>query len=142
MNGHLSKMVDMFLAVFCEQAAVSGHVSLYQREVWISSFISSCHVETVVLLSDKKVDGHINIDLDVEKLHSKGGTATYAEIKAYVEEKYGFKISSLYIGQIKDKVGIKERKNYNTGSGNGRVPTCPREKEEAIMDAFQHFNLI
>ena len=102
----------------------------------------SSHVETVVLLSDKKVDGHINIDLDVEKLHSKGGTATYAEIKAYVEEKYGFKISSLYIGQIKDKVGIKERKNYNTGSGNGRVPTCPPEKEEAIMDAFRHFNLI
>jgi 23S rRNA (uracil1939-C5)-methyltransferase len=50
----------------------------------------SCHVETVVLLSDKKVDGHINIDLDVEKLESKGGTATYAEIKAYVEEKHKF----------------------------------------------------
>ena len=104
--------------------------------------ISSCHVETVVLLSDKKVDGHISIDLDVEKLESKSGTATYAEIKAYIKEKYGLSVSSLYIGQIKDKVGIKERKNYNTGSGNGRVPTCPPEKEEAIMDAFRHFNLI
>ena len=46
-------------------------------------FISSSHVETVVLLSDKKVDGHINIDLDVEKLESKGGTATYTEIKDF-----------------------------------------------------------
>ena len=44
-------------------------------------------VETVVLLGDKRVDGHINIDLDVEKLESKGGRATYAEIKDYVKEK-------------------------------------------------------
>ena len=99
-------------------------------------------VKTVVLLSDKKVDGYVNIDLDVEKLQGKSGTATYAEIKAYVEEKYGLKVSSLYIGQIKDKVGIKERKNYNVGSGDGRVPTCPAEREGAIMDAFRHFNLI
>lgn len=59
-------------------------------------------VKTVVLLSDKKVDGYVNIDLDVEKLQGKSGTATYAEIKAYVEEKYGLKVSSLYIGQIKN----------------------------------------
>ena len=103
----------------------------------------SCHVETVVLLSREKVDGHINIDLDVEKLESKSGTATYAEIKAYIEKKYGYKVSSLYIGQIKDKAGIKERKNYHTGSGkSSKVPNCPLEKEVAIMDAFQHFNLI
>lgn len=100
-------------------------------------------METVVLLSREKVDGYVEIDLDVEKLESKsGGTATYAEIKAYVEKEHGLKVSSLYIGQIKNKVGIKERKNYNTGSGEGRVPNCPAEKEEAIMDAFKHFNLI
>ena len=99
-------------------------------------------VETVVLLSDKKVDGHINIDLDVEKLESKGGTAIYPEIKAYVEKKYGLKVSSLYIGQIKEKAGFAKRKNYNIGSGNGKVPTCPPEKEAAIMDAFRHFHLI
>ena len=98
--------------------------------------------ETVVLLSREKVDGHISIDLDVEKLESKSGTATYAEIKAYIKEKYGLSVSSLYIGQTKDKAGIKERKKYNTGSGKGRVPKCPPEKEEAIMDAFRHFNLI
>ena len=44
--------------------------------------------------------------------------------------------------KIKDKVGIKERMNYNTGSGKNRVPTCPAEKEEAIMDAFRHFHMI
>ena len=98
--------------------------------------------ETVVLLSDKKVDGHINIDLDVEKLKSKGGTATYTEIKAYIKEKYGLSVSSLYIAQIKEKVGLDKHKNYNIGSGDSRVPYCPPEKEEAIMDAFRHFNLI
>ena len=77
--------------------------------------IVSRHIETVVLLSREKVDGHISIALDVEKLESKSGTATYAEIKAYIKERYGLSVSSLYIGQIKDKAGIKERKNYNTG---------------------------
>ena len=43
--------------------------------------INENDVETVVLLGDKKVDGHINIDLDVEKLENKGGRATYPEIK-------------------------------------------------------------
>ena len=98
--------------------------------------------ETVVLLSDKKVDGHINIDLDVEKLESKSGTATYHEIKGYVEKKHGLNVSSLYIAQIKDKAGLEKQKNYNIGSGEGKVLTCPHEKEEAIMDAFRHFNLI
>jgi hypothetical protein len=57
--------------------------------------LSRTTVETVVLLGDKKVDGHINIEVDVEKLENKGGRATYAEIKDYVKEKYGYSISSL-----------------------------------------------
>lgn len=69
------------------------------------------HVETVALLSRENVDGHIDIDLDVEKVKAKKGTASYDEIKEYVLNKHGLKVSSLYIGQIKDKVGIKERKN-------------------------------
>ena len=99
-------------------------------------------METVVLLSREKVDGHIKIDLDVEKLESKSGTATYPEIKDYVEKKHGLNVSSLYIAQIKSKVGLEKRKNNNPGSGEGKVPNCPREKKAAIMDAFRHFNLI
>ena len=99
-------------------------------------------METVVLLSREKVDGHIKIDLDVEKLESKSGTATYPEIKDYVEKKHGLNVSSLYIAQIKSKVGLEKRKNNNPGSGEGKVPNCPREKEAAIMDAFRHFNLL
>ena len=100
------------------------------------------NTEIVVLLSREKGDGHISMDLDVEKLESKGRSASYPEIKAYEKEKYGLNVSNLYIGQIKNKAGIKERKNYNTGSGSGKGPNCPPEKEEAIMDAFQHFVLI
>ena len=135
--------------VSCDSATLSRDLRILcdggyelKRVRAVDQFGHTVHVETVVLLSDKKVDGHVSIDLDVEKLEGKSGTATYAEIKAYVQEKHGIKVSSLYIGQIKDKVGIKERKNYNIGSGEGRVPTCPAEKEEAIMDAFRHFNLI
>ena len=99
-------------------------------------------METVVLLGREKVDEYISEDLDVEKLEGKGGTATYTEIKDYVKKKYGFSVSSLYIAQIKDKVGLQKRKNYNLGSGKTKAVTCPPDKEEAIMDAFKHFKLI
>ena len=69
-------------------------------------------------------------------------TATYPEIKAYVLDKYGFKVSSLYIGQIKTKCGLEKRENYNKGEGKSKELICPPEKEEAIMDAFRHFGLI
>ena len=59
-----------------------------------SSSDISTHVETVVLLRREKVDGYVDVDLDVESLAGKGGTATYEEIKTYVEEKYGLKVSS------------------------------------------------
>ena len=106
------------------------------------SITLSTHVETVVLLGREKVDGYVDINLDVEKIEGKAGRATYKEISEYVQEKYGLHVPNLYIGQIKSKVGIDKRKNYNIGSGEGRVPTCPPEKEEAIMDAFRHFRLI
>lgn len=114
-----------------------------------------------MFISRENVDGHINIKVDVDKLgtikhteepdsaFSSGvarqktfGTATYSEIKKYVLDKYGLKVSSLNIGQIKDKVGIKERKNYNEGSEGHRIPNCPEEKANAILDAFKHFGMI
>lgn len=74
--------------------------------------------------------------------YSRGGSATYAEVKAYVLEHTGMKVSTLYIAQLKAKFGLKERENYNHGSGTGRVPTCPKEKEDAITDAFRHFGML
>ena len=118
---------------------VSGYFSLSDC---IDIFPQTGNVETVVLLHDKKVDGHIGIDLDTDKLEIPNRGATYDEIKAYVLGKYGFKVSSLYIAQTKKKSGIHERENYHAGFSKGVVPNCPKEKEEAIMDAFRYFNMI
>jgi len=63
-----------------------------------------------------------------------GASATYAEIKAYIQEKSGFSVSSLYIAEMKDKVGIKGLENYNHGSEGHRIPQCPKEKEYSILD--------
>ena len=68
--------------------------------------------------------------------------ATYRTIQAYVLEKFGLKVSSLYIAQIKDKCGIKERENYYIGEGKSKELICPPEKEQAIMDAFRHFGML
>ena len=80
--------------------------------------------------------------MDVSKLGIHDNKATYDDIKAYVSKKYGYKVSSLYIAQVKEKLGIKERENYNIGTGKARVPNCPPEKEEVIKDALRHFEMI
>ena len=80
--------------------------------------------------------------MDVEKLGLQPDKTTYDDIMAYVSDKYGYKIPSLYIAQVKERAGIQKRENYNIGEGKGVVPHCPPEKEEAIMDAFKYFNLI
>ena len=69
--------------------------------------------------------------------------ATYAEIKAYVKEKYGVPVHSLYIAQIKKKYGLDMGVNYNISKKeNARVPTCPKEKEVYIVDALKHFRML
>lgn len=69
--------------------------------------------------------------------------ATYAEIKAYVLEKTGLKVSSLYIAQIKRKYGIEMGENYNKPEDpKARVPKCPKEKELAILDALKNFRMV
>ena len=109
----------------------------------VDMFPHTEHVETVVCLSRKKVNDRINFDINIEALPDRvSKTATYAEIKAYVLEHYGLKVSSLYIAQIKDKHGIKERENYNIGEGKSKELICPPEKEEAITNALRHFNMI
>ncbi len=65
------------------------------------------------------------------------------QIKAYVLEKTGLKVSSLYIAQIKKKCGLDVGENFNPAkSENARQPQCTPEKEDAIMQAFRHFGII
>ncbi len=102
------------------------------------------HDETVCLLVLRSPVTHINIDVDVDEMvQDKRGLATYGQIKDYVLEQSGLKVSSLYIAQVKQKCGIIERENYNKAkSEDARQPQCPPEKEKAIMEALQHFGMI
>lgn len=103
------------------------------------------HVETVVQLSQQKPDDVIEVELDLDELDITASEtkATYQEIKEYVSEKYGFKVSTLYVAQVKQKCGLEMRLNYNLPkSENARQPKCPKDKEDAIMDALKHFKMI
>ncbi len=76
-------------------------------------------------------------------VQDKRGLATYGQIKGYVLERSGLKVSSLYIAQVKQKCGIIERENYNKPkSDDARQPQCPPEKEKAITEALHHFGMI
>ena len=102
--------------------------------------------ETVVLLSKGMVDSRkVKMDFSLEDmdLSEFKGKATYEQIKAYVLEQTGLKVSSLYIAQIKKKCGLDVGENFNLAkSENARQPKCTPEKEEVIMQAFKHFGII
>ena len=105
------------------------------------------NVETVCLLSKlHEAKHHVNVRLDMDELDitSAESKATYEEIKKYVAEHYdGMKVSNLYIAQVKAQYGIIERENYNKPkSDDARQPKCPKEKEEAIVDALRYFQMI
>ena len=89
---------------------------------------------------------HVNVRLDMDELDlaSAESKATYEEIKKYVAEHYdGMKVSSLNIAQVKAKCGIIERENYNLPkSGNAKQPQCPKEKEDAIVEALKYYQMI
>lgn len=115
-----------------------------QRACAVDMFPRADHVETVCLLVLRNPVTHINIDVDVEEMvQDKRGLATYEQIKDYVLEHSGLKVSSLYIAQVKQKYGIIERENYNKPkSEDARQPQCPLEKERAITEALKQFGML
>ena len=111
----------------------------------VDMFCFTGHVETVCLLSKIRSAPHIDIDLDMTELDvTKAETkATYEEIKTYVLEHTGLKVSHLYIAQVRAKHGIIERDCYNKPKTEGNhIPQCPPEKEKAIEEALRHFQMI
>ena len=110
----------------------------------VDMFPYTAHVETVVQLVRKNPDTHIDFEINLDEfdLTASEAKATYQEIKDYVLDKFGLKVSTLYISQVKTKCGIIERENYNKGEGKSRVPQCPPEKEKAIINALKHFKMI
>ena len=78
--------------------------------------------------------------IDLTSAESK---TTYKQIQNYVFEMFGFKVSTLYIAQVKKKNSLEVREHYNISKNeNQKVPQCPIEKEEAILDVFKHFKML
>ena len=121
--------VDEMVYVSCKPTSLMRDLVMLQEAGYavkrcclVDMFPGTTGVETVVLLSKLKVDHHIEIELKMDELDltAAESKATYDEIKAYVLNKYGLKVSQLYIAQIKRKCGIIERKNYNVYAVFGR----------------------
>jgi len=106
--------------------------------------VDLCSARTEVerrLVDSRKVK--VDFSLENMDLSEFKGKATYEQIKAYVLEQTGLKVSSLYIAQTKKKCGLDVGENFNLPkSENARQPQCTPEKEEAIMQAFKHFGIV
>lgn len=115
------------------------------RACAVDLFPGTAHIETVCLLSKLQSKEHIEIEVKMDEmdLTSAESKATYEEIREYVLEHTGLKVSHLYIAQVKQKYGIIERENYNKPkSEDTRQPQCPPEKEKAVTEALRHFGMI
>ena len=138
--------------VSCDSATLARDLKLLcaggyrlERVRPVDQFAHTVHVETVVLLSQRKPDDVIEVEIELGEmdLTSAESKATYAEIKDYVLKEQGLKVSNLYISQVKRKCGIEVGENYNLPkSEDSRQPQCPEEKEKAIKDALDHFGMI
>lgn len=111
----------------------------------VDMFPHTARTEAVVKLSKRDINHHIDLEINEDDLKdiSVKKEATYSEIKDYVFRKFELKVSTLNIAQVKRKLGIIERENYNhSKKENQRVPNCPPKKEQAILDALSWFGMI
>lgn len=111
----------------------------------VDLFPRTKHVEAVLLLTKLNVERHIEVDVSMDELDvtAAESKATYDQIRDYVWEHYQLKVSNLYIAQVKQKYGIIERENYHKAKNeNAKQPKCPKEKEDAIVEALKHFQMI
>lgn len=111
----------------------------------VDLFPRTKHCEAVLLLTKLHVDRHIEVDVSMDELDvtAAESKATYNEIREHVWEHHQLKVSNLYIAQVKQKYGIIERENYHKAKNeNAKQPKCPKEKEDAIVEALKHFQMI
>ena len=145
--------VDEMVYVSCKPTSLMRDLLVFReagyevkRACLVDMFPGTVHVETVVLLSKGEVDSKkIRVEFSLEDMDMSEfqDGATYPQIKEYVLEHSGLKVSNLYISQIKRKCGIEVGKNYNLPkSEDSRQPQCPPEKEKAIREAFKYFGMI
>ena len=139
--------------VSCDPATLARDVKLFGQEGYeavraaaVDMFPGTANVETVVLLSKGEIDSKkVRVEFSLENMDMSGFQkgATYPQIKEYVQEHSGLKVSSLYISQVKRKCGLDVGQNYNLSKKeNVKQPQCPPEKEEAIMEALRYYGMI
>lgn len=150
----VSMTPDRIVYVSCDSATLARDLKLLvecgykvEKVQPVDQFGNTVHVETVCLLSKLHEAKHyvnVTVDMDEMDITSAESKATYEEIKKYVaEHNDGMKVSSLNIAQVKAKCGIIERENYNLPkSGNAKQPQCPKEKEDAIVEALKYYQMI
>lgn len=145
--------VEKMVYIACKPTSLARDLEMLQgrgyqveRMGCVDLFPGTYHVETVVLLSKGEIDSKkVRVEFSLEDMDMSGFQkgATYEQIKAYVLEHTGVKVSSLYISQVKRKCGLDVGQNYNLSKKeNAKVPKCPPEKEKAIMEALKHFQMI
>ena len=143
---------DRIVYVSCDPATLARDCAVFKELGYeveeatpVDLFPRTAHVETVCLLSKLQSKEHIEIEVKMDELDLTAAEkkATYEEIREYVFEHTGLKVSHLYIAQVKQKYGIIEQENYNKPkSENARQPKCTPEKEAAIIDALRYFGMI
>lgn len=120
----------------------AGRGYTLKKAVAVDMFPRTAHVETVVLLSRETNPLTVEVRMEVETGEVKEHP-TYKRIQEYVQEKYGFKVHTAYIAEVKRMVGLDMHKAPNAvEQRKHEYHPCPPEKVEAIKDALRHFGLI
>ena len=165
----LQTIVDMqpekVVYVSCDSATLARDVKFLRAKGYelkdvtpVDQFPHTVHVETVVLLSHKKPDGHINVKVEFGEGEGKvpldniakraesykpKERVTYKMIKEYIEAKYGFKVHTAYIAEVKRDLGLPMYDAPNAVEELKQPRKHPTaEKVEAIKDALKHFEVI
>lgn len=146
--------VPQMVYISCKPTSLARDLEVLQARGYqvkkvqcVDMFPATGNVETVCLLSKlHEAKHHVKVKLDMDEMDitSAESKATYEEIKKYVaEHNDGMKVSNLYIAQVKRKCGIELADNFNLPkSEDARQPRCPKEKEEAIVEALKAFQMI
>ena len=128
------------------------------KEIYELDWDNESTVETVALLSHKKPDGHINVKVEFGEGEGKvpldniakraesykpKERVTYKMLKEYIEMKYGFKVHTAYIAEVKRSLGLPMYDAPNTVEELKHPRKHPTaEKVEAIKEALKHFEVI
>ena len=151
-------VASRYVSCYNRESKNGGGLSWTNRQAKDIHSILSSHVETVVLLSHKKPDGHINVKVEFGEGEGKvpldniakraesykpKERVTYKMIKEYIEAKYGFKVHTAYIAEVKRDLGLPMYDAPNAVEELKQPRKHPTaEKVEAIKDALKHFEVI